>query len=84
MTLSWLRRVERRERVWGKSRRRRPTGGRAPKLDPEDIGALYSTAFLLEHECRLAASAVARPEIIDWNDTRGLTLESVWSNQELA
>jgi tetratricopeptide (TPR) repeat protein len=57
---------------------------RALKLDPEDIGALYSTAFLLEREGRLAASAAAWQEIIDWNDTRGLTVESVWPKQELA
>ena len=57
---------------------------RARELDPEDIGALYSTAFLLEREGRLAASAAAWQEIIDWNDARGLTLECVWPNQELA
>jgi tetratricopeptide (TPR) repeat protein len=57
---------------------------RALELDPEDIGALYSTAFLLEREGRLAASAAAWQEIIDWNDTRALTLESVWPKQELA
>ena len=57
---------------------------RALKLDPEDIGALYSTAFLLEHEARLAESAEAWQEIIDWNEARGLTLESVWPKQELA
>ena len=57
---------------------------RALKLDPDDIGALYSTAFLLEHEGRLAESAEAWQEIIDWNEARGLTLESVWPKQELA
>jgi len=57
---------------------------RALKLDPEDIGALYSTAFLLEREGRLAESAEAWQEIIDWNETRGLTLESVWPKQEVA
>ena len=57
---------------------------RALTLNPEDIGALYSTAFLLEHEGRLAESAGAWQEIIDWNEARGLTLENVWPKQELA
>ena len=57
---------------------------RALELDPEDIGALYSTAFLLEREGRLAESAEAWREIIAWNDARGLTLESVWPKQQLA
>src|SRR5262249_27933110 len=56
----------------------------ALELDPEDIGALYSTAFLLEREGRLGESAEARQKIIDWNDARGLTLESAWPKQELA
>jgi tetratricopeptide (TPR) repeat protein len=52
-------------------------------LDPEDIGALYSSAFLLEREGRLAESADAWRAIIDWNDARGLTRESEWPRREL-
>jgi tetratricopeptide (TPR) repeat protein len=57
---------------------------RALQLEPEDIGALYSSAFLLEREHRLQESAEAWQAIIDWNDARNLTLESEWPRQELA
>lgn len=56
---------------------------RALELDPEDIGALYSSAFLLEREGRLRESAAAWQAIIDWNDARGLSLESGWPKREL-
>src|SRR5262245_39895314 len=56
----------------------------ALELQPEDIGALYSTAFLLEREGRLAESADAWQAIVDWNEARGLTLEALWPAQELA
>jgi tetratricopeptide (TPR) repeat protein len=55
----------------------------ALELEPEDIGALYSSAFLLEREARLEESARAWQEIIDWNTARDLTLETVWPTQEL-
>jgi tetratricopeptide (TPR) repeat protein len=55
----------------------------AVQLDPEDIGAMYSSAFLLEREGRLAEAAVTWREIIDWSEARGLTLEAVWPKQEL-
>jgi len=57
---------------------------RALQLQPEDIGALYSSAFLLEREHRLEESADAWQAIIDWNDARNLTLESEWPRGELA
>jgi tetratricopeptide (TPR) repeat protein len=57
--------------------------GRALELDPEDIGALYSSAFLLEREDRLEESAAAWQAIIDWNEARGQTLETEWPRQEL-
>jgi tetratricopeptide (TPR) repeat protein len=57
---------------------------RALQLEPEDIGALYSSAFLLEREHRLEESADAWQAIIDWNDARNLTLESEWPRRELA
>ena len=54
------------------------------ELDPDDIGALYSSAFLLEREGRLEESAAAWQAIIDWNDARNQTLETEWPNRELA
>jgi tetratricopeptide (TPR) repeat protein len=57
--------------------------GRALELDPEDIGALYSSAFLLEREDRLEESAAAWQAIIDWNEAREQTLETEWPKQEL-
>jgi tetratricopeptide (TPR) repeat protein len=58
--------------------------GRALELDPEDIGALYSSAFLLEREDRMEESAAAWQAIIDWNQARNQTLETEWPKQELA
>jgi tetratricopeptide (TPR) repeat protein len=57
--------------------------GRALELDPEDISALYSSAFLLEREHRLEESAAAWQAIIDWNRARNQTLETEWPKQEL-
>ncbi len=42
---------------------------RALELEPEDIGALYSIAFLLEHEGRLAEAIKAWRSIVDWNES---------------
>jgi tetratricopeptide (TPR) repeat protein len=56
---------------------------RALELEPEDIGALYSSAFLLEREGRLAEAVEAWRSIIDWNESRGYTLQAVWPRQEL-
>ena len=56
----------------------------ALELEPEDIGALYSTAFLLERQGRLAEAAVAWHSIIAWNESRGYTLQSEWPKQELS
>jgi len=56
---------------------------RALELDPEDIGALYSSAFLLEREDRLEESAAAWQAIIDWNEAREQTLETEWPKREL-
>jgi tetratricopeptide (TPR) repeat protein len=55
----------------------------ALELDPEDISALYSSAFLLEREHRLEESAAAWQAIIDWNDARNQTLETEWPKREL-
>lgn len=56
---------------------------RALELDPEDIGALYSSAFLLEREGRPAEAVEAWRAIITWNDSRGYVLQSEWPKQEL-
>jgi tetratricopeptide (TPR) repeat protein len=56
---------------------------RALELDPEDIGALYSSAFLLEREGRLAEAADGWRSIIEWNQSRGFTLQTEWPKQEL-
>jgi tetratricopeptide (TPR) repeat protein len=56
---------------------------RALELESEDIGALYSTAFLLEREGRLVEAADAWRQIIAWNEERGYRLQTVWPEQEL-
>ena len=55
----------------------------ALELEPEDIGALYSSAFLLEREERLGEAAEAWQEIIAWNEARGFELQTTWPRQEL-
>jgi tetratricopeptide (TPR) repeat protein len=57
---------------------------RALELEPEDIAALYSSAFLLEREGRLAEAAAAWRSIIEWNEARGYTMQSQWPKQELS
>ena len=56
---------------------------RALELEPEDIGALYSSAFLLEREGRLAEAIEAWQGIIEWNESRGYLLQCEWPRQEL-
>jgi tetratricopeptide (TPR) repeat protein len=55
----------------------------ALELDGENIGAQYSSAFLLEHEGRLAEAIEAWRAIIEWNESRGFMLQTVWPKQEL-
>jgi tetratricopeptide (TPR) repeat protein len=55
----------------------------ALELDPDDIGPLYSSAFLLERTGRLDDAADAWHSIIEWNETRGFALQAVWPKQEL-
>jgi len=57
--------------------------GRALELDPEDIGPLYSTAFLLERTDRPAEAIAAWQSIVEWNEARALALESEWPKREL-
>ena len=56
---------------------------RALEIDPDDIGPLYSGAFLLEREGRIAAAADAWRSIIDWNEARGYALQSEWPREQL-
>ena len=56
---------------------------RALELEPEDISALYSSAFLLEREGRLDDAADAWRSIIEWNESRGFALQTEWPKQEL-
>jgi cytochrome c-type biogenesis protein CcmH/NrfG len=56
---------------------------RALELDGEDIGALYSTAFLLERLGRPIEAMQAWRSIIDWNERHGDTLHNDWPRQEL-
>jgi tetratricopeptide (TPR) repeat protein len=56
---------------------------RALELDADDIGPLYSGAFLLEREQRLEEAAEAWRTIIAWNESRGFALQTVWPREEL-
>jgi tetratricopeptide (TPR) repeat protein len=56
---------------------------RALELEPEDIGALYSSAFLLEREGRLTEAGDAWRSIIEWNESRGFALQTEWPKHEL-
>ena len=56
---------------------------RAHELDPEDLSTIYSSAFLLEREGRLAEAAEAWRYILEFNTTRGWELTAIWPRQEL-
>jgi tetratricopeptide (TPR) repeat protein len=56
---------------------------RALELDGDDIGPLYSSAFVLEREGRLDQAAEAWRSIIEWNESRGYTLPTEWPKREL-
>ena len=56
---------------------------RAHELDPEDFGAVYSSAFLLEREGRLAEVAEAWRHIVDSATERGWELTAAWPRREL-
>lgn len=56
---------------------------RAHELDREDLSSVYSGAFLLEREGRLAEAAEAWRYIVDWNVARGYELTAVWPREEL-
>jgi tetratricopeptide (TPR) repeat protein len=52
-------------------------------LDPENLSGLYSSAFLLEREGRLAEAIQAWRSIIEWSAARGFTLDTDWPNREI-
>lgn len=56
---------------------------RAHEFDPEDFGPVYSSAFLLEHEGRLAEAAGAWRHILEDAEAHGWELTAVWPRQML-
>ena len=56
---------------------------RAHELDPEDFGPVYMSAFLLEHEGRLAEAAGAWRHILEYADAHDWELTAIWPRQEL-
>jgi tetratricopeptide (TPR) repeat protein len=56
---------------------------RAHELNPGDFGPVYASAFLLEHEGRLAEAAGAWRHILEYADARGWELSAVWPRREL-
>jgi tetratricopeptide (TPR) repeat protein len=56
---------------------------RAVELEPDDIGALYSSAFLLERHERVAEAIDVWRKILEWNESRGHTLQTAWPKREL-
>src|SRR5260370_6769010 len=56
----------------------------ALELDPDHIGPLYMSAFVLERIGRRAEAIDTWQTIIDWNESRGYDLDTIWPKQELA
>ena len=56
---------------------------RAHELDPENFSPVYSSAFLLEREGRLAEAAQAWRQIVDYVTGQGWELTAIWPRQEL-
>ena len=56
---------------------------RALELDTEDIGPLYSSAFLLEREGRIPESTEAWRSIVRWNQEHDDTVHDAWPSGEL-
>jgi protein O-GlcNAc transferase len=57
---------------------------RAVDLDPDDLGAAYSAAFLLEQEGRAAEAAREWRRIAEWCVARGYDIEAEWPKREIA
>jgi tetratricopeptide (TPR) repeat protein len=56
---------------------------RALELDPDHIGPLYMSAFLLERIGRRQEAIATWQTIIDWSQARGYELDTLWPKQEL-
>jgi tetratricopeptide (TPR) repeat protein len=56
---------------------------RARELNPDNLGPVYASAFLLEREGRLAEAAGQWQHIVDHCAARGWDLTAVWPRQEL-
>jgi tetratricopeptide (TPR) repeat protein len=57
---------------------------RARDLDPDDLSAAYSAAFLLEREGRTAEAAAEWRRIAEWCIARGYEIEAQWPKREIA
>jgi tetratricopeptide (TPR) repeat protein len=57
---------------------------RALELDPDHIGPLYMSAFVLERIGRRAEAMDTWQAIIDWSQSRGYELDTLWPKRELA
>jgi tetratricopeptide (TPR) repeat protein len=57
---------------------------RALELEPDQIGPLYMSAFFLERIGRRQEAIEAWQAIIDWSESRGYELDTIWPKQELA
>jgi len=56
---------------------------RAHEGDPEDFGPVYMSAFLLEHEGRLAEAAGAWRHILEHAEAHDWELTAIWPRQML-
>jgi tetratricopeptide (TPR) repeat protein len=57
---------------------------RALELDPDHIGPLYMSAFVLERIGHLSEAMATWQAIIDWSQSRGYELDTLWPKRELA
>ena len=56
---------------------------RSHELEPENFGPIYSSAFLLEREGRLAEAVEAWRHILAYADEQGWELTAAWPRQEI-
>ena len=55
----------------------------ALEIDPDDLSVVYSSAFLLEREGRLAEAAEDWRHILDYCEAHGWELTAAWPRQQL-